>query len=98
MDFDCRFTDRTLTVVPHGSGIKLTITKHDADEFTHRSISVFLDRQAADDLAFELNEGMGFDTPRPTPAPTPTIGARIHDADLVLEIMDALAARRSREG
>lgn len=56
MDFPCRFTDRTLTITPHGSGIKLTINFIDGDE---QRKSVFLDHDTIADLTSVLVE-LGF--------------------------------------
>lgn len=62
MDFNCRFTDRSLTIKPHGSGLKLTINVPSLDaegEDRVTRTSVWLD---ATDIrtVTEVLVGLGF--------------------------------------
>jgi hypothetical protein len=63
MQFPCRFTDRTITLAAHGSGIKLTIHN---DGVEHQR-SIFLDQLTTIQLSQALS---GLYLPA-TPAPQP---------------------------
>lgn len=68
MDFNCRFTERTLTIKPHGSGLKLTINVpglNEQGEDMLAPVSVFIDAKDVRTLT-DILVGLGFGPRRAT--------------------------------
>jgi len=91
VDLNCRFTDRTLTLDVHGSGIKLTISRPDLDERGReisQKTSLFLDARNTRVLA-DVLVGLGF---YDEPSPVPASNTLEHAADLLAEAAAAIRA------